>query len=206
MMNPIRAVLFDFGGVLAEEGFSAALEALAGEQRLPVGNMTAEGLQAAYDSGFVLGRGTESDFWALMRRRTGLAGDDATLTARVLAGFVLRPWMLEVVQRLRDTGCLTAILSDQSDWLERLEARQHFFRLFDRVYNSYRLGKGKRDPSLFTDVAADLQVPPTAMLFVDDNPAHLRRAAALGLRTIHYTGRVTFMTALEAELALASRQ
>ena len=64
-MSEIEAVLFDYGGVLSEEGFSNTLEALAKEQDLPVEDMTAEGMQAVYDTGFVLGRGNESDFWSL---------------------------------------------------------------------------------------------------------------------------------------------
>ena len=71
-MNKIQAVLFDYGGVLAEEGFSNVLEALAKEQHLAVENMTHEGMLAVYDSGFVMGKGSESDFWALLRERTSL--------------------------------------------------------------------------------------------------------------------------------------
>ena len=155
-MRTTRAVLFDFGGVLAEEGFSNGLEALGREQHLPVKDMTQAGMHAVYDSGYVTGQGTEADFWNLLRERTGLQGDDAGLTGTILDGFVVRPWILELVQRLRSLGYVTGILSDQTDWLDRLDASQHFYRCFDRVYNSYRLGKGKRDPSVFGDVAADL--------------------------------------------------
>ena len=70
-MSGIRAVLFDFGGVVAEEGFSNGLESLAREQGLTVRDMTAEGMRAVYESGFVLGKGTEFAFWSLVRRRTG---------------------------------------------------------------------------------------------------------------------------------------
>jgi len=156
-MSETQAVLFDFGGVLAEEGFSDGLEAMAVEQGLGGRDMSAAGAQAVYDSGFVLGTGTEADFWSLLRSRTGLHGEDAVLTARILDGFVLRPWMLELVERLRAQGYVTGILSDQTDWLDRLNRRYHFYRLFDRVYNSYYLGKGKRDASLFTDVLAYLR-------------------------------------------------
>lgn len=45
-MNKIQAVLFNYGGVLAEEGFSNVLEALAKEQHLAVENMTHEGMLA----------------------------------------------------------------------------------------------------------------------------------------------------------------
>ena len=195
-MIRIRAVLFDFGGVLAEEGFSNGLEALAEEQRLPVQDMTAEGMRAVYDSGFVLGRATESEFWSLMRQRTGLRGDDKALTARLLSGFIIRPWMLELVARLRARGYITGILSDQTDWLDRLDAQHHFYRLFDRVYNSYYMGKGKHDPSLFGEVAVDLGLPAGAILFVDDNADNVERARASGMQAIQYVDRESFMKAI----------
>jgi putative hydrolase of the HAD superfamily len=196
----IRAVLFDFGGVLAEEGFGHGLEALAREQRLVVQDIVGEGMHAVYDSGFVLGRGTESDFWSLMRRRTGLRGEDAALTTKLLDGFVVRPWMLQLAARLRQQGYVTGILSDQTDWLDRLDERDHFFRLFEPVYNSYYLGKGKRDPSLFADVAADLGLSPGAILFIDDNPGNVARAQAMGLQAILYRDRTGFLRELETRL------
>lgn len=199
-MDSVRAVLFDFGGVLAEEGFSNGLESLAKEQRLQVRNMTAAGMQAAYDSGFVLGRATESVFWSLLRARTGLRGDDIELTGRILEGFIPRPWMLELVGQLRAQGYVTGILSDQTFWLDRLDAQYHFYRLFDRVYNSYYLGKGKRDPSLFSDVAADLGLSPSAILFIDDNAGNVDRATAAGIRALRYASREQLVQALAGTL------
>ena len=76
----IRAVLFDYGGVIVEEGFYNGLVDLAEKQSLHVSSMPEEGLNAVYDSGFVLGKGTAADFWALLRKRTGLEGDDDFLT------------------------------------------------------------------------------------------------------------------------------
>ncbi len=198
MISGIRAILFDFGGVLAEEGFSNGLESLAEEQQLPVRDMTAEGMQAVYDCGFVLGRGTESEFWSLLRQRTGLRGDDNELTARLMNGFIVRHWMLNLVGRLKARGYITGILSDQTDWLDRLDARYDFYQLFDRVYNSYYLGKGKHDPSLFSDMAADLGIAPAAILFVDDNADNVARARASGMQTIHYVDREGFLNLLEA--------
>jgi putative hydrolase of the HAD superfamily len=199
-MSGIRAVLFDFGGVLAEEGFSSALESLAAAQRLQVQDMTAEGARAVYDSGFVLGRGTESAFWSLLRQRTGLRGDDAALTAEVLKQFVVRPWMLELVGQLKRRGYVIGILSDQTDWLDLLDAQYHFYKQFDRVYNSYYLGKGKRDPSVFRDVAADLDLPASSILFVDDNDDNVSRALAAGMQAIRYVSRAEFLQAMERSL------
>lgn len=193
----IRAVLFDFGGVLAEEGFHNGLRALAKQQGLDAAVMSEQGMRAVYDSGFVLGHGTQADFWALLRERTGLAGEDAALSQCILEGFIIRPWMIELVQALRRQGFITAILSDQTHWLDELDKRYHFFQAFDRVYNSYYLGKGKRDPSLFGDIARELDLPPAALLLVDDNAANVRRARDAGLQTIQFIDRPGLLAALQ---------
>lgn len=193
----VRAVLFDFGGVLAEEGFRDGLVALAVEQGLDVAAMPAEGMRAVYDSGFVLGRGTVTDFWRLMRKRTGLTGDDGVLTERILSGFVIRPWMIDLVRQLRAQGYVTGILSDQTHWLDTLDERYHFFDAFDRIYNSYYLGKGKQDPSLFTDVATNLDMLPSAIVFVDDDAGNVARAVETGLQAIHFVDREGFISELE---------
>ena len=186
-MSEIKVILFDFGGVLAEEGFSNVLEALAREQQLAVQDMTAQGMQAVYDSGFVLGKGSEADFWTLLRERTGLVGDDAGLRARMFEGFIMRPRMLALVEQLKQAGYVTGILSDQTDWLDRLDALHDFYKYFDRIYNSYRIGKGKRDRTHFEDVAADLGFDPSAILFIDDSRANVAIALSAGMRAVQYT-------------------
>ena len=198
--DAVRVVLFDFGGVLAEEGFRNGLIALATEQGLDVSTIPGEGMQAVYDSGFVLGTGTAADFWALLRGRTGLSGTDAELTSRILDGFILRPRMIQRVRQLNERGYVTGILSDQTHWLDRLDERDHFYRLFDHIYISYRLGKGKRDPTLFTDVARDLNTPPAAILFVDDDAGNVGRARAAGLQVLQYVDEARFAAALDYAL------
>lgn len=198
MLNhSIKAVLFDFGGVLAEEGFHNGLVAMAREQGLDVDGMPSTAMHAVYDSGFVLGRGSAADFWALLRERTGLEGEDEVLTKRILEGFVIRPWMVELVRRLRAQGYITGILSDQTDWLDRLDEQYHFSEAFDHIFNSYYLGKGKQEPSLFTDIAAVLALPPSAILFVDDNAENVVRARAAGLQAILYVDRESFTAEME---------
>ena len=193
----IDAVLFDFGGVLAEEGFRNGLVALAQEQGLDTEVMLKEGTMAVYDSGFVLGRGTANDFWTLLRKRTGLVGDNNELSERILSGFVLRPWMIELVTQLRNQGYITGILSDQTYWLDTLNEREHFVDAFDRVYNSYYLGKGKQDPSLFNDVAVDLGMSPSKILFVDDDAGNVTRACDAGMQAIQFVDRRGFISELK---------
>lgn len=195
----ISAVLFDYGGVIAEEGFKNGLIALAKEQELDVEAMPKEATKAVYDTGFVLGHGSAKDFWQRMRERTGLAGDDTALTNRILAGFVLRPWVIELVQNLHNNGYITGILSDQTHWLDELNERDHFYQHFDPVFNSYYLGKGKQDSSLFNEVATELKLPISEILFIDDDAGNVKRAEEAGMQTIHYVDKETFIHQLKQQ-------
>lgn len=193
----VRAVLFDFGGVVAEEGFYNGLINLAEKQALDARSMPEEGMQAVYDSGFVLGRGTAKDFWTLMRKRTGLEGEDDFLSDRIIDGFQIRHWVIELVRSLRAKGYITGILSDQTHWLYELDSYDHFFNEFDHIYNSYDLGKGKRDPTVFTDVVNDLKLQPGEVLFIDDNEANAQRAREMGLRAFLYIDHKSMIAELE---------
>jgi putative hydrolase of the HAD superfamily len=197
MLNQsIKAVLLDYGGVIAEEGFRNALAAMAREQGLEARSVLLVARRVVYESGFVLGWGTEQTFWAAMRADSGLAGSDAELTQRVLDGFTLRPWIIERVRQWRAQGIVTGILSDQMHWLDMLDERDRFFRYFDHVFNSYHLGKGKRDPALFRDITERLALAPAGILFVDDIKGNVERAQAAGWQAILYEDRASFEVAL----------
>ncbi len=198
----IRAVLFDFGGVLAEEGFVEGLRAIAEQQGLDVEAIPKQGMDAVYDSGYVLGQGSESDFWNLLRRRTGMRGDEAALRQEILSRFRLRPWMLDLVRRLKNKGYVIGILSDQTDWLEELEAQWHFMALFDQVFVSFSLGKGKRDPSLFDELACKLCLPPQQILFIDDAPGNIERARSRIWSGLVYRDRRVFEAELQQVLGI----
>jgi putative hydrolase of the HAD superfamily len=193
----IKAVLFDYGGVLAEEGFRNGLLDMAREQALDIESMPNDAMQAVYDSGFVLGKGTVTAFWALMRKRTGLDGEDAVLTKRILDGFVLRPWIIKLIQQLRDQGYVTGILSDQTHWLDWLNERDHFYDVFDHIFNSYTMGKGKRNPGLFNDIAVKLALSTDEILFVDDSEDNVARAKEAGWQSILYVDKVSFIKELQ---------
>lgn len=186
-MTKARAVLFDFGGVLADEGFHEALYALADRQELDRNEVLEICGDAIYGSGYIVGRGTEADFWRLFRARLDFPDPVDSLRADILSRFRLRPSMIALVRSLRSQGLHCALLSDQVDWLDLLDVRDGFFREFDRLYISYRLGKGKRDPSLFDDVVADLGMPGASVVFVDDNVGNIERARSRALQAWLFT-------------------
>jgi len=193
----VKAVLFDFGGVLAEEGFYEGLVAIAGKKRRDPGAFFKTVDTLIYETGYLVGAAEEAAFWNAVRAATGITGSDQELRQEIISRFVVRPGMLSIVDNLRARGLVVAMLSDQTNWLEEIDRGTGFFRRFDRVFNSFRLHKSKRDASVFIDVCAALGVKAAETLFIDDNESHIKRAESQGLRTLHFTGVDAFGKQLE---------
>lgn len=193
-------MLVDFGGVVAEEGFAQGLLAIGKNNNLDPRKFfeTADALIA--ETGYLTGRSDEALYWSEVRKRTGIAADDASLRREILSRFVLRPDMLAHVDRLRRRGITVAMLSDQTDWLETIDAETGLFGHFDRVFNSYRMHKSKRDATVFGDVCAVLGARREETLFVDDNINHIKRAESQGLAVIHFLNVREFEERLNAFL------
>ena len=181
-----QVILLDYGGVLAEEGFAEGVRAIATAQGLDPERFFGQVERIIYACGYVTGANTATGFWAEIRKECGITGSDADLTGEILRRFVLRPEMLALVRAVKRQGVRAAILSDQTDWLEQLERRDHFLGEFAPVINSYRLGHSKREVATFQLALAQLGVTADQVLFVDDNAGHIGRAAALGLQVHHF--------------------
>lgn len=193
----MTAVLFDFGGVLAEEGFKAGIRMIAEKNGLEAQGLKKVAFDMVYQLGFVTGKIRDDVFWQAFREKTGVRGEDAVLKTEILSRFILRPWMMDIVQMLKRQEITVAILSDQTHWLDELNQRDDFFRRFDAVFNSYHTGITKKDPEFFDQVLNRLHKKPEEVLFIDDHSPHLERAAAKGLHTILYANRMRFLSDLK---------
>ncbi|MBI4962556.1 MAG: HAD family phosphatase [Desulfomonile tiedjei] len=187
--DPIEVVAFDFGGVLAEEGFRKGLKAIARLNGLDEQQFFELATATVYDTGYVVGKADENFFWQALRERTGIRGSDEELRGEILDRFILRPWIFNIVRTLRSKGYVVVILSDQTQWLDVLDQQHDFFKEFNRVFNSYHMGKGKKNPEIFRDVSAQLGTSPSRVLFIDDNLGNVERARSEGFSAIHFKDR-----------------
>ena len=193
MQNVIKAILFDFGGVIAEEGFWKGLRVIGAENGVDPDEFFRTVDTLIYETGYLIGSTDEASFWSTVRGKTGIHGSDAKLRNEILKRFVLRQEMIASVDLLRSKGFIVAMLSDQTNWLDEIDRQTALFNHFDAIFNSFRLHKSKREASVFKDVCATLGVQTGETLFVDDNIDHIKRAQGQGLQTIHFTGIDEYM-------------
>ncbi len=185
-VNEIKVIFFDFGGVLAEEGFREGLMAIGKKNGLDPEEFFDKAAEAVYKSGYVIGAANESDYWRQVRKENSINMTDADMRQEILDRFIIRPQVIHLVRRLRSKGFQVNILSDQTDWLDELDRKYDFYKEFHKIINSYRIGKGKRDRTLFSDIHESANISPRQILFIDDNPGNVKRARDHGWSAILY--------------------
>jgi len=195
----IKGVLLDFGGVMAEEGFRNGLAAIAGKNGKDAGEFFDTAVDLMKGSGYLTGDNDENTFWRKLRLATGIQDTDEFMRGEILSRFVVRDWMLVIVDALKLSGMSIGMLSDQTNWLDELEQKNGFMRHFDMVMNSFHVGRSKYDARVFDDAAANMELAPGEILFVDDTLQHVERARTRGLKALHYTfdGPAALVAALQ---------
>jgi putative hydrolase of the HAD superfamily len=205
-IKTVNTVLFDFGGVLADEGFRDGLAAIGRLSGVAGEDVVVKGHDLVVKTGYVTGRTREGRWWDALRSEAGVRGTDEALRLEIIGRFTLRPSMLALVDALRNRGITVGILSDQTNWLDELDERFHLYERFDYVFNSYHMGKSKNDPTHFDDVLKLLNRQAQEVLFVDDNAGHVDRAVDRGWRAILFRNQEGFLQEFSGQLTRTWRE
>ena len=87
----IEAVFFDFGGVLAEEGFKEGLMAIGAVSNLEPQKFFEIAERAIYETGYIVGNALEADYWNVIRKETGINIADFDMRTEIIRRFTVRP-------------------------------------------------------------------------------------------------------------------
>jgi putative hydrolase of the HAD superfamily len=186
----VRAVIFDFGGVLCfpPNEIQVALAAQAAGLSVTDFLMAFWGNRIKYDAG----QCTPSEYWREVAVSANTHFDDALIP--ILIQHEIDFWsnfdehLLRWIRDLRAAGFLTGILSNLPLPLgEALRAKPGFLKLFDHVTFSYELGMVKPEPGIYEHAIAGLHVKPEEALFLDDRPDNVEGARAVGLHAQVYS-------------------
>jgi putative hydrolase of the HAD superfamily len=203
----IRAVIFDFGGVLSTSPFEAFT---LYEQRngLPDGLIRRLNATNPDDNAWAhLERGAVdvAGFAELFEAEAHAAGHtvDGAAVLSLLAG-ELRPEMLTALRRCHEhEGLATALLTNNFVGLSGRNSNGdglmgRVLDLFDVVVESSRAGVRKPDPAIYRLVCDELGVEPAEAVFLDDLGINLKPARALGMTTIKVVDPAEALAQLEA--------
>jgi putative hydrolase of the HAD superfamily len=200
-----RALILDFGGVLTGD-FWECLRGFARREGLPdnalIDFVTRDPDGRALLTGLERGAVSQAEFERRVAERLGVPRDG--LLERMAADLLPDEDMLTAMASLRATGVPVAILSNSwgSDYFDpyapwRLPTRA------DVVIISDQVGMRKPEPEIFALVVDKLGVPASECVFVDDIPAYLEPARALGMHVIRHRSAAATIAELESLFGVA---
>ena len=184
--SPIRAVLFDLGGVLLDIDFDRALQAWAPHSRLSAAELRE---RFRVDEAFQrheTGHLDDEGFFAHLRHALALdcelplvrQGFDAILVSEIAQ-------TVQMLEQLRAHVPCYAISNTNASHLAQIErAFPGFLPRFTRVFASHRIGHRKPHAAAFEHVLRAIGLPAPEVLLFDDLPANVEAAAALGLQAV----------------------
>lgn len=213
--NDIKAVIWDFGGVITSSPFDA-FNRYEAERGLP--HDFIRGVNA---------RNPDSNAWALLERSEIDADGFDTMFAdealalghdvrgaaviALLAGDI-RPAMVTALDRCRAAGlrlgCITnnakvghgaGMTSDPA----KTAAVAAILARFDHVIESSKVGLRKPDPRIYQMMCELLDLAPVDCVYLDDLGINCKPAAALGMTAIKVTGEAQGLADLETVLGLS---
>ena len=191
MPNPdIKAVLWDFGGVLTTSPFDAFSDYEI-EHGLPAGairKLNATNPDENAWARFERGQLTVEEFAVLFEKEATEAGFalDAVELISGLRG-ELRPRMVEALRRCHaqlKTGLLTNNFSLGGNDSTAGDGYASVLELFDAVVQSSVSGFRKPDPHFYRTACEMLEIEPSGAVFLDDLGINLKPARAMGMTTI----------------------
>lgn len=198
----IRAVIFDFGGVLMRTQDDSGRRAW--EDRLNLAHGELERLVHGSNLWIEAQRGALSPeaYWRALAEQLGI--DDAAieqLRFDYFKGDVLDERLIALIDQLRARGLRLGLLSNDSLALADKLAALDLYRHFDAVIISAQIGALKPEPEAFRAIADALQVSLPECIFIDDNTVNVDGAKSIGMCGIRYTAQLDLAATLEPLLS-----
>jgi epoxide hydrolase-like predicted phosphatase len=200
----IRAVIFDFGGVMATFFRPELFQTLEAELGLQAESLSEILWRSPEWRLAEVGAIDEQEYWQRIAPRLGFHGQAERTQVcirdlqRALFGEVeVDPKMVDLVRGLRGryrTGLLSNTSASQP---QRLVQRYNLEGLFDVVVLSAAVGLAKPDPAIYRLALQRLGAAPEATVFVDDYEPNVAAAAEQGIQGVRFTGYEALVSALE---------
>jgi putative hydrolase of the HAD superfamily len=211
MSRSVRAVLWDFGGVITTSPFEAFAR-YERENDLPVDLI--RGLNAANHhenawARFERNQVPFDEFCTLYEKEAAEAGYhlDARAVIACLSGDV-RAQMVDALRAIRRHGlkqaCLTNNFFRFDDAPTKVE-RSPILDLFDAIVESSVVGVRKPEPEFYRIACRALEIEPTDAVMLDDLGVNLKPAREMGMATIKVTDPDAALEELESVLGLPLR-
>ncbi|CAG0934653.1 FMN hydrolase / 5-amino-6-(5-phospho-D-ribitylamino)uracil phosphatase [Thermoflexales bacterium] len=197
---PIRAVIFDVGGVLFHQPDKSRHRYWEERLGLAVGALGSTVWQLPISQQAVVGLASQAEVWAAVASHFSL--DPTAATALGEDYFSGAEWNVQLIEyaRLLRARYKTGILSNA--WPEARRAVQAWVNeeVFDDLVFSAEVGLAKPDRHIYELALDRLHVRPVEAIFIDDGQGNVEAAQAIGMAGIRFETTEQTITMIEQYL------
>lgn len=184
----IKAILFDFAGVIVTEGYWLWLKETVSNIEEKKGYF--QKLSEKGDAGVI----SQDEYLRLLSEGTGVAPYD--IYPQIRKKIQVDGDLLRLITRLRKNYKVGLITNYTYGLFDMLSKELNLPRSFDKILVSSRVGLLKPDPKFYQLMFDALKVTPQEAVYVDDRDYQVKGAEQLGMKALLYTNGESLITQL----------
>lgn len=181
--NKIKVVAFDFGGVVYTYNHDVLMKSVAKELKRPIKAVTnAWGIKI---NDYELGKISEDAFWTALLENLNIIYSKKILHQITINHFQPIIESLKILISLKNK-VVTGLISNQTSWIEDLERKYKFKKLFDILVISKDVSLRKPNKNIFNLFIKKAKIKPSEIIFIDDTLSYKRVTESVGINFIHF--------------------
>lgn len=182
----IRAVYFDFGGVIVRTEQPEPRTKLADSLGLTYADIDKLVFENESSKQAGLGLVTEAQHWQNVARSLNQPDSEVErLRSEFFAGDRIDRELVDLMRSLRP-AIKVGLISNAWSELRAYIEEQNFADAFDNMVISAEVGFAKPDPRIYQAALQNLQVLPAESVFLDDMLRNVEAARKIGMHAIHF--------------------
>ena len=192
-MNKIKNIIFDLGGVILNLDYAKTVDEFKKIGLLNFQDLYSQKMQNILFDDFEKGEVSSSEFISYLIDSENLKIKEIDFINAWNAMLLEIPMKkLEFIDALKKDYKVFLLsntneihINKFEDDLKKNNMLNQFYKCFDKVYYSSRMGKRKPDENCFKQVLEENQLVPQQTLFIDDSVQHIKGAKRIGIETFH---------------------
>jgi putative hydrolase of the HAD superfamily len=198
----IRAIFFDFGGVLMRTEYQAPRQHLAERLNMEYDDLVRLVFDSEGSRQASVGAVTVEQHWdAVMKRLNRPASEAKGIRDEFFGGDILDRTLIELIRSLRKSGKYkTGLISNAWNDLRGFIEKEKFDDAFDTMVISSEVGVVKPEAQIFKLALEQVKVPAKEAMFVDDFIENIEGCEKVGMKGFLFRDAETDIEKLKALL------
>jgi epoxide hydrolase-like predicted phosphatase len=183
----IRAVFFDFGGVILRTEYQAPRQQLAERFHMDYEDIDKFVFACESSRRASLGEITEEQHWLDVVKRLKLpASESQAFQDAFFGGDILDLQLIQFIRELRGSGIHTGLISNAWSGLRGYMEKEKIIDIFDSITISSEVGAVKPKPKIYESALQKANVRAEEAIFVDDFYENIEGCEKLGIKGVFF--------------------